>query len=72
MVSQIVYYARKFVAFSDIEALALFVACICHDIDHRGTNNAYQKASVCSLVFINLMILLILLSLAPLFFMFIL
>uniref|UniRef100_A0A9J2P4E4 Phosphodiesterase n=1 Tax=Ascaris lumbricoides TaxID=6252 RepID=A0A9J2P4E4_ASCLU len=24
-------------------ALALYVACICHDLDHRGKNNAYMK-----------------------------
>jgi 3'5'-cyclic nucleotide phosphodiesterase len=27
---------------SDIECLALIVACLCHDLDHRGTNNSYQ------------------------------
>ncbi|CAI4227333.1 unnamed protein product [Auanema sp. JU1783] len=25
------------------EALALYVACLCHDLDHRGKNNAYMK-----------------------------
>ena len=25
--------------------LALFVACLCHDIDHRGTNNSFQVRS---------------------------
>lgn len=39
--------------YSDIEALALFVACLCHDIDHRGTNNAYQKTSVRWLSYYN-------------------
>ncbi|XP_062615752.1 cGMP-dependent 3',5'-cyclic phosphodiesterase-like isoform X1 [Saccostrea cucullata] len=29
----------------DIELLALFVSCLCHDLDHRGTNNQYQLAS---------------------------
>ncbi|XP_071126265.1 cGMP-dependent 3',5'-cyclic phosphodiesterase-like isoform X7 [Mytilus edulis] len=29
----------------DIELFALFVSCLCHDIDHRGTNNSYQVAS---------------------------
>ncbi|KER33343.1 hypothetical protein T265_00833 [Opisthorchis viverrini] len=29
----------------DIEFLALFVASLCHDIDHRGTNNAFQLQS---------------------------
>ncbi|ESN99733.1 hypothetical protein HELRODRAFT_83989, partial [Helobdella robusta] len=28
-----------------LEALALFVSCLCHDIDHRGTTNSYQVAS---------------------------
>ena len=31
---------------SDMEQLALFISCLCHDIDHRGTNNAYQTYSV--------------------------
>ena len=26
----------------DLEVLGLLVACLCHDLDHRGTNNAYQ------------------------------
>lgn len=30
----------------DIEMLALFVACLCHDIDHRGTTNSFQVSSV--------------------------
>ncbi|XP_054650995.1 cGMP-dependent 3',5'-cyclic phosphodiesterase isoform X2 [Dunckerocampus dactyliophorus] len=29
----------------DIEILALFVSCLCHDLDHRGTNNSFQVAS---------------------------
>nr|XP_034300949.1 cGMP-dependent 3',5'-cyclic phosphodiesterase isoform X7 [Crassostrea gigas] len=29
----------------DIELFALFVSCLCHDLDHRGTNNQYQVAS---------------------------
>ncbi|XP_070554826.1 probable 3',5'-cyclic phosphodiesterase pde-5 isoform X3 [Ptychodera flava] len=28
--------------FSDLECLALFVACLCHDLDHRGKNNAFM------------------------------
>ncbi len=31
---------------SDIEWLSLFLSCLCHDIDHRGTNNAFQVSSV--------------------------
>ncbi|XP_077992987.1 cGMP-specific 3',5'-cyclic phosphodiesterase-like isoform X3 [Glandiceps talaboti] len=30
---------------SDLEVFALLVACFCHDLDHRGTNNAYQQKS---------------------------
>merc|ERR1711860_278064 len=28
--------------FSDLEMLAMLVASLCHDLDHRGTNNAFQ------------------------------
>ncbi|XP_041440590.1 cGMP-dependent 3',5'-cyclic phosphodiesterase isoform X2 [Xenopus laevis] len=28
-----------------IEIFALFVSCLCHDLDHRGTNNSFQVAS---------------------------
>lgn len=27
---------------SDLEILGLLVACLCHDLDHRGTNNSFQ------------------------------
>nr|XP_006005037.1 PREDICTED: dual 3',5'-cyclic-AMP and -GMP phosphodiesterase 11A [Latimeria chalumnae] len=30
---------------TDIEILALIVGCLCHDLDHRGTNNAFQAKS---------------------------
>ncbi|KAK4876089.1 hypothetical protein RN001_012511 [Aquatica leii] len=26
----------------DLDILGLLVACLCHDLDHRGTNNAFQ------------------------------
>ncbi|KAL2095192.1 hypothetical protein ACEWY4_009911 [Coilia grayii] len=29
----------------DIEIFALFVSCLCHDLDHRGTNNSFQIIS---------------------------
>lgn len=29
----------------DIEKLALLVGCLCHDLDHRGTNNMFQVES---------------------------
>jgi hypothetical protein len=25
-----------------VQILGLLVACLCHDLDHRGTNNAFQ------------------------------
>jgi hypothetical protein len=28
--------------FTELEVLAMFVACLCHDLDHRGTNNSFQ------------------------------
>nr|XP_012228886.1 PREDICTED: cGMP-dependent 3',5'-cyclic phosphodiesterase-like isoform X1 [Linepithema humile] len=28
-----------------LQALVLFVSCLCHDIDHRGTNNSFQIKS---------------------------
>jgi hypothetical protein len=28
--------------FAKVEVLGLIVACICHDLDHRGTNNPHQ------------------------------
>jgi len=30
---------------SDLEKFVLIVACLCHDIDHRGTNNSFQISS---------------------------
>jgi len=33
----------------ETECLALVLACLCHDLDHRGTNNSYQIKSSNSL-----------------------
>ncbi|VDK41259.1 unnamed protein product [Gongylonema pulchrum] len=33
-------------ALNELESLALYVASLCHDIDHRGTTNAFQVQSV--------------------------
>ncbi|XP_070540832.1 cGMP-specific 3',5'-cyclic phosphodiesterase-like isoform X12 [Ptychodera flava] len=33
------------IVITDLECFALIVACLCHDLDHRGTNNAYQLKS---------------------------
>ncbi|CAK7308303.1 Dual 3',5'-cyclic-AMP and -GMP phosphodiesterase 11A [Vulpes lagopus] len=30
---------------SEVEILAVIVGCLCHDLDHRGTNNAFQAKS---------------------------
>ncbi|KAI9333274.1 hypothetical protein BDR26DRAFT_806005 [Obelidium mucronatum] len=35
--------------FSDLEIYAMFIAAFNHDIDHRGTNNTFQKAAHTSL-----------------------
>jgi len=29
----------------DVGTIALLTACVCHDLDHRGTNNAFQSSS---------------------------
>ncbi|KAK0046157.1 dual 3 5-cyclic-AMP and -GMP phosphodiesterase 11-like isoform X1, partial [Biomphalaria pfeifferi] len=29
-----------------VERLALMVGCLCHDLDHRGTNNQFQKKTM--------------------------
>ncbi|XP_071039979.1 dual 3',5'-cyclic-AMP and -GMP phosphodiesterase 11 [Parasteatoda tepidariorum] len=31
--------------FGEVETLALLIACLCHDLDHRGTNNSFQIKS---------------------------
>ncbi|XP_067131816.1 dual 3',5'-cyclic-AMP and -GMP phosphodiesterase 11A-like [Centruroides vittatus] len=31
--------------FSDFEMLGMIVGCLCHDLDHRGTNNSFQEKS---------------------------
>jgi len=33
----------------EIECMSLVIACLCHDLDHRGTNNSYQIKSSNSL-----------------------
>ncbi|CAI5445895.1 unnamed protein product [Caenorhabditis angaria] len=32
-------------ALTDLERLSLIIACLCHDIDHRGTTNSFQLQS---------------------------
>ncbi|XP_068086058.1 dual 3',5'-cyclic-AMP and -GMP phosphodiesterase 11A [Anabrus simplex] len=36
--------------FSDLEVLGMFVGCLCHDLDHRGTNNSFQEKTGSALV----------------------
>ena len=31
--------------FFQVECLSLVIACLCHDLDHRGTNNSFQTKS---------------------------
>ncbi|XP_065649582.1 cGMP-specific 3',5'-cyclic phosphodiesterase isoform X2 [Hydra vulgaris] len=33
---------QMFSWFTDLESFVLLVACLCHDLDHRGTNNNFQ------------------------------
>lgn len=35
--------AREYL--SDLEVFVLLVACLCHDVDHRGTSNSFQLIS---------------------------
>lgn len=30
------------VLMGELDTFGLLVACLCHDLDHRGTNNAFQ------------------------------
>ncbi|CAL9705881.1 unnamed protein product [Knipowitschia caucasica] len=45
-VSQCMFLIITTASFQDVlseaEILALMVGCLCHDLDHRGTNNAFQ------------------------------
>ncbi|KAL7070807.1 hypothetical protein ACQ4LE_009992 [Meloidogyne hapla] len=36
-------FLRQTSIFQPLEAIALFMASICHDLDHRGKNNQYMK-----------------------------
>lgn len=40
MLSNLRLVEREYI--TQLDALALLVACFCHDLDHRGTNNSYQ------------------------------
>eukprot|EP00163_Fabomonas_tropica_P002903 TRINITY_DN1235_c0_g1_i4.p1 TRINITY_DN1235_c0_g1~~TRINITY_DN1235_c0_g1_i4.p1 ORF type:complete len:1307 (+),score=396.90 TRINITY_DN1235_c0_g1_i4:645-4565(+) len=31
--------------FNELERFAMLIACLCHDVDHRGTNNQFQVES---------------------------
>ncbi|VDN09616.1 unnamed protein product [Dibothriocephalus latus] len=36
--------------FGDLECLAIIIACLSHDLDHRGTNNQFQIKTMSPLV----------------------
>ena len=38
---------------SKLECLALLAGCLCHDVDHRGTNNAFQAKYVSFSLFVH-------------------
>ena len=46
-VSEIFNQSKKFLLISYkknfLKVFGLIVACLCHDLDHRGTNNAFQS-----------------------------
>ncbi len=35
-------YFHIFHFYRDLQALSVLIACFCHDLDHRGTNNSFQ------------------------------
>jgi len=39
------FEAKLRVNFDSLEMFGLVVACLCHDLDHRGTNNTFQSKS---------------------------
>ncbi|XP_050537354.1 dual 3',5'-cyclic-AMP and -GMP phosphodiesterase 11-like isoform X2 [Daktulosphaira vitifoliae] len=47
MMFSIITATQWWKVFGDLECLALIIACLCHDLDHRGTNNSFQ-IKVCS------------------------
>ncbi|CAG0902241.1 unnamed protein product [Darwinula stevensoni] len=42
MMFSILVATQLWQALGDLECLALLIACLCHDLDHRGTNNSFQ------------------------------
>ncbi|CAH1167238.1 unnamed protein product [Phyllotreta striolata] len=42
MMYSILHATRWWEYLGIIECLALMIACLCHDLDHRGTNNSFQ------------------------------
>lgn len=42
MMYSILHATRWWEHLGSIECLALMIACLCHDLDHRGTNNSFQ------------------------------
>ena len=36
---------RSRLLFNDLQELTLLLSCLCHDVDHTGHNNAFEKAS---------------------------
>ena len=43
---EIEFQVYKFNARFVLQIFGLLVACLCHDLDHRGTNNAFQSKVV--------------------------
>ncbi|XP_046649494.1 dual 3',5'-cyclic-AMP and -GMP phosphodiesterase 11-like isoform X3 [Daphnia pulicaria] len=49
MMFAIVTGTRWWEILGEIEVLSLIMACLCHDLDHRGTNNSFQIQTKSSL-----------------------
>ena len=43
--SQLFWNVNQNEWFLQVECLSLVIACLCHDLDHRGTNNSFQTKS---------------------------
>ena len=41
--SILIYISQWITLYFQAEILGMLVACICHDLDHRGTNNTFER-----------------------------
>ena len=43
LTSILIYISQWITLYFQAEILGMLVACICHDLDHRGTNNTFER-----------------------------